>query len=88
MRTVLFIVLSTNLHPFSFPGKEHVTGSYKIPTIMYYDREGNMKAGGAETEDMLMASLAEDNGWTKVELCAFSSSFTNNRMLRIFNILS
>ncbi|KAI0279701.1 hypothetical protein BGY98DRAFT_1089080 [Russula aff. rugulosa BPL654] len=51
-----------------FPGQEHVVGSYKIPTIMYYDQEGNMKAGGAETEGSAMMDLAEDYGWTKAEL--------------------
>ena len=50
--------------------------------MMYYDQEGNMKAGGAEAEGSAMMDLAEDYGWTKAELCALSSS---NLMLRIFN---
>jgi hypothetical protein len=55
---------------FRFPGQEHVAGSYKIPSIMYYDQDGNMKAGGAEAEGNAMVDLAEDYGWTKAELYA------------------
>ena len=50
---------------------------------MYYDQEGNMKAGGAETEGSAIVDLAEDYGWTKAELCALS--FSPNLILRIFN---
>ena len=74
MRTIPPLVLSSNLTLFSFPGQEHVVGSYKIPTIMFYDQEGNMKAGGAETEGSAMTDLAEDYSWTKAELCALSCS--------------
>jgi hypothetical protein len=83
VRTIPALVLSSNLHLFSFPGQEHVGGSYKIPTTMYYDQKGKVKAGGAETEGSAMVDLAEDYGWTKAELCALSSS--SNPMLRIFN---
>jgi hypothetical protein len=82
VRTIPPLVLSSNLPLFSFPGQEHVVGSYKIPTMMYYDQEGNMKAGGAEAEGNAMMDLAEDYGWTKAELCALSSS---SLMLRTFN---
>ncbi|KAE9394398.1 hypothetical protein BT96DRAFT_958796 [Gymnopus androsaceus JB14] len=51
-----------------FPGQEHVAGNSKIPTIMYYDREGKMMAAGAEADTPSMLSLAEDEGWIKVEL--------------------
>ena len=86
MHTIHSLVLSSNIpRPLSFPGQEHVVGSYKIPTIMFYDQEGNMKAGGAETEGSAMEDLAEDYGWTKAELCALSSS--SNIMLRIFSSL-
>jgi len=52
----------------SFPGQEHVAGSYKIPTIMYYDPHGDVKAAGAEAEGNAIIDLAEDEGWTKAEL--------------------
>jgi hypothetical protein len=37
---------------------------------MYYDADGNMTAAGAEAEGNAIIDLAEDYGWTKVELCA------------------
>jgi hypothetical protein len=52
----------------SFPGQEHVAGSYKIPTILYYDKNGNVKVAGAEAEGSAIIDLAEDEGWTKAEL--------------------
>ncbi|KAH9960802.1 hypothetical protein BC827DRAFT_1260617 [Russula dissimulans] len=51
-----------------FPGQEHVAGSYKIPTIMYYDPDGKMRAAGAEAEGSAIDDVAEDYGWTKAEL--------------------
>ncbi|KAJ7122116.1 hypothetical protein C8R44DRAFT_785724 [Mycena epipterygia] len=46
-----------------FPGQEHVGGDSKVPTSIYYDREGIVRAEGADT--ILAASLekAEDEGW-------------------------
>jgi len=52
----------------SFPGQEHVAGNSKIPTIMYYDKSGTMKAAGAEAESASILSKAEDEGWVKTEL--------------------
>ncbi|KAI0044928.1 hypothetical protein FA95DRAFT_1583585 [Auriscalpium vulgare] len=51
-----------------FPGQEHVAGNSKIPTIMYYDRAGNMQAAGAEAEGAAIIDLALDEHWTKAEL--------------------
>ncbi|KAI0303781.1 hypothetical protein B0F90DRAFT_1708994 [Multifurca ochricompacta] len=51
-----------------YPGQEHVAGSYKIPTIMYYDQEGDMKVAGAEADSNAIIDLAEDEGWIKAEL--------------------
>ena len=52
----------------SYPGQEHVTGNTKIPSILYYDRDGVVKAAGAEAEGAQIEALAEDEEWTKVEL--------------------
>lgn len=52
----------------SYPGQEHVTGNTKIPSILYYDRSGVVKAAGAEAEGSQIEALAEDEEWTKVEL--------------------
>lgn len=51
-----------------YPGQEHVTGNTKIPSLLYYDRSGNVVAAGAEAEGAQIADQAEDEGWTKVEL--------------------
>jgi hypothetical protein len=52
----------------SFPGQEHVAGNSKIPSVMFYDKSGNMRAAGAEAESASILSQAEDEGWTKIEL--------------------
>jgi hypothetical protein len=52
----------------SFPGQEHVAGNSKIPSVMFYDRSGNMRAAGAEAESASVLSQAEDEGWAKIEL--------------------
>ncbi|KAI0694608.1 hypothetical protein BC835DRAFT_1274275 [Cytidiella melzeri] len=51
-----------------FPGQEHVAGNSKIPSIMYYDTHGNMKAAGAEADGAAVLAQAEDEGWIKTEL--------------------
>ena len=54
-----------------FPGQEHVAGNSKIPSIMYYDKDGVMKAAGAEADGASVLAQAEDEGWIKTELCVF-----------------
>ncbi|KAK0500384.1 hypothetical protein EDD18DRAFT_1069052 [Armillaria luteobubalina] len=51
-----------------FPGQEHVAGNSKIPSVMYYDKHGRVKAAGAEAEASSIVSSAEDEGWIKAEL--------------------
>ena len=51
-----------------FPGQEHVAGNSKVPTIMYYDNQGQMMAAGAEAESASTDAQAEDEGWVKAEL--------------------
>ena len=65
---------SSNFPLSSFPGQEHVAGSYKIPTLMFYDQDGIMKMAGAEADSSAILDLAEDEGWTKAELCVFCCS--------------
>ncbi|KAF8989890.1 hypothetical protein BDQ17DRAFT_1372603 [Cyathus striatus] len=50
-----------------FPAQEHVGGDSKIPTIMYYDKNGTMRAAGAEAMLEGTEESAEDEGWMKVE---------------------
>ncbi|KAF8917493.1 hypothetical protein CPB85DRAFT_1374267 [Mucidula mucida] len=51
-----------------FPGQEHVAGNSKIPSVMYYDKAGNMMAAGAEADTTSAQSQAEDEEWIKSEL--------------------
>lgn len=50
-----------------FPAQEQISGASKIPTIVLYNRQGEVKAVGAEaiSEDTLVE--AEKRGWLKAE---------------------
>ncbi|KAF8901894.1 hypothetical protein CPB84DRAFT_909984 [Gymnopilus junonius] len=50
-----------------YPAQEHVGGDSKIPTIIYYDKEGNVRAVGAEAMREGIEDEAEDGEWTKAE---------------------
>jgi len=46
-------------------------GSSKIPTIIYYDQQGNVRAVGAEAVCEGIEEEAEDGNWVKAEWYAF-----------------
>ncbi|KAK0471595.1 hypothetical protein IW261DRAFT_1511460 [Armillaria novae-zelandiae] len=48
-----------------FPSQEHVGNDAKIPTIMYYDQAGNVRAVGAEALKENIIEQAEEDGWAK-----------------------
>ncbi|SJL14073.1 uncharacterized protein ARMOST_17528 [Armillaria ostoyae] len=48
-----------------FPSHEHVGREAKIPTIIFYDREGNVRAVGAEALKQNIVEQAEEEGWVK-----------------------
>ncbi|KAG6901746.1 hypothetical protein C0995_008311 [Termitomyces sp. Mi166 len=50
-----------------FPAQEQVGGDSKIPTIIYYDQRGNVRAVGAEALKEDLESMVEEEGWTKAE---------------------
>jgi hypothetical protein len=50
-----------------FPGQEQVGGNSKIPTIIYYDKTGRVRAVGAEAMAEGLEELIEDEGWVKAE---------------------
>lgn len=54
-------------HCVRFPAQEHASGSSKIPTILYYDQAGEVRALGAEATNEGIFEEAEDGGWMKVE---------------------
>jgi hypothetical protein len=50
-----------------YPAQERVGGDSKIPTIVYYNRSGNVQAVGAEAIREGIVEGAEDEGWSKAE---------------------
>ncbi|KAF8907421.1 hypothetical protein CPB85DRAFT_840353 [Mucidula mucida] len=69
---VSFSILDPGLVPViqgvtRYPAQQKVGGDSKIPTIIYYDARGNVKAVGAEAVDETFLEKAEDEGYTKVE---------------------
>jgi hypothetical protein len=42
-------------------------GTAKLPSILYYDRSGQVRAVGAEAEGDNIEVMAEEGGWHKVE---------------------
>ncbi|KAG2750703.1 hypothetical protein P692DRAFT_20847281 [Suillus brevipes Sb2] len=49
-----------------YPGQEHVGGGSKIPSILYYDLQGDVRAVGAEALQEHIIEQAEDEGWVKL----------------------
>lgn len=50
-----------------FPGQEKVGGDSKIPTIIYYSKDGKVRAVGAEAVQENIREQIEDEEWTKAE---------------------
>ena len=50
-----------------FPAHEHISGASKIPTVIYYDRNGKVKAVGAEAMKEGISEEAQDEQWVKTE---------------------
>jgi molecular chaperone DnaK (HSP70) len=57
---------------FRFPAQDHVGGDSKIPSILYYDQDGDLRAVGAEALQESVIEQAEDEGWAKLEWFSFS----------------
>ncbi|KAF9234838.1 hypothetical protein BU15DRAFT_78672 [Melanogaster broomeanus] len=50
-----------------YPAQEHIGGDNKIPSILYYDQQGVVRAVGAETSQPHIIEQAEDENWVKLE---------------------
>jgi hypothetical protein len=50
-----------------FPAQEHIGGASKIPTVIYYDQSGKVKAVGAEAMKESIYLVADDENWVKAE---------------------
>ncbi|XP_006460477.1 hypothetical protein AGABI2DRAFT_142700 [Agaricus bisporus var. bisporus H97] len=53
--------------PASFPGQEMAGGTAKLPSIIYYDKNGKVRAVGAEAEGDNVEVTADEENWHKVE---------------------
>jgi radical SAM superfamily enzyme with C-terminal helix-hairpin-helix motif len=52
---------------FRFPAHETISGASKIPTIIYYDLEGNVMAVGAEAAKEGVHEASLEGNWHKAE---------------------
>ena len=50
-----------------FPAHELFGGASSIPTVIYYDRAGKVRAVGAEAKLEGIYEIAEDENWVKAE---------------------
>ncbi|OJA08938.1 hypothetical protein AZE42_05317, partial [Rhizopogon vesiculosus] len=50
-----------------YPAQEQVGGNSKIPSIIYYDLQGVVRAVGAEALQERIIERAKDDGWVKLE---------------------
>jgi hypothetical protein len=57
-----------------FPAHEQISGASKIPTIIYYDKAGNVCAVGAEALTEGIFETAEEEGWIKAEWLVLPAS--------------
>ncbi|KAF8957824.1 hypothetical protein BDZ97DRAFT_1762587 [Flammula alnicola] len=70
------------LDPGQVPETKGVTnGSSKIPTIIYHDRSGKVRAVGAEAEAKGIFEIAKKEKWVKEEWYAF------HQLLRLFILM-
>ena len=52
-----------------FPAQETISGASKIPSIIYYDKVGMVRAVGAEATKDGVYEAALEGGWYKAEWC-------------------
>lgn len=50
-----------------YPAQDGTNGASKIPTILYYDKAGKIRAAGAEATRDGFDIMARENGWMKAE---------------------
>lgn len=70
---------------YRFPAQEHIGGDAKIPSILFYDQTGMVRAVGAEALQESVIVQAEEEEWVKSEWYeynlqyrALSLDFTDN----------
>jgi molecular chaperone DnaK (HSP70) len=66
-RSVCILLISSH----RYPGQDQVSGDSKIPSIIYYDLQGEIRAVGAEALQEHIIEQAKDMGWVKLEWCVY-----------------
>ena len=61
------VVISCWSYGCRFPAQEDASRAPKIPTVIYYDQSGKVRAVGAEATQESIFAVAEDENWAKVE---------------------
>ena len=56
-----------SLISFRYPAQGQIGGNAKIPSILWYDEYGAVRAVGAEAEQPSVIEMAEDYDWQKAE---------------------
>ena len=59
--------IMTHQSVLRFPAHDQISGASKIPTVMYYDKAGNVCAAGAEAMREGILETAMDKGWVITE---------------------
>jgi len=54
-----------------FPAQEIIAGASKVPSVIYYDKSGRVKAIGAEAMKDGVQLTAMESGWYKAEWYVF-----------------
>ena len=54
-------------HSLRFPGQGDARGDAKVPSLLYYDNGGTVRAAGAEVLAESTIETALQEGWTKAE---------------------
>ena len=67
--------------PARFPANELISGASKIPTVIYYDRAGKVRAVGAEALQEGVFEIAEEENWIKAEWSAIQKRHSPQRDL-------
>jgi hypothetical protein len=66
------------LMSYSYPAQESVGGDAKIPSVLYYDRNGLVRAVGCEALLQSNIELAEDQQWVRADWCCIHSLYSEN----------
>ena len=69
-----FESLDSKQYFYRFPAQETISGASKIPSIIYYDTKGKVRAVGAEATKDGVYEAALEGDWYRAEWCIRSVS--------------